>query len=37
MRRFYFLTERDSFSDGFILTVWIMVEAMEGLEETEDA
>lgn len=31
------LTEREAFRDGFILAVRIMVEAMEGLEEAEDA
>ena len=30
------LTERDAFSDGFILAVRIMVEVMEGLEVVED-
>lgn len=30
------LTERNAFRDGFILSVRIMVEAMEGLETEED-
>ena len=37
MKRSDRITEKDSFSDGIILAVRIMVAAMEGLEEVEDA
>ena len=37
MKRSHKITERGSFSDGIILAVRIMVEAMEGLESIEDA
>lgn len=37
MKRSDKITERDSFSDDIILAVRIMVAAMEGLEEVEDA
>ena len=37
MKRSDKITERDSFSDDIILAVRIMVAAMKGLEEVEDA